>query len=171
MVETREVFLRFSVEKLEQLGSRIHDCLERLSGEQIWIRGSGSQNAVGNLVLHLTGNVRQWIVSGIGGAAYIRERDKEFSASGGLTGDELWRPLEETLREAAAVIRSVTPERLVERIRVQKYDVTVLEAIYHVVEHFAQHTGQIIFATKILTGAELGYYQHLKQPAHGEKTP
>ena len=62
-------------------------------------------------------------------------------------------------------------ERLSSIIHVQKYDVSVLEAIYHVVEHFAQHTGQIIFATKMLTGEELGFYNHLKQPAHREKTP
>jgi len=85
--------------------------------------------------------------------------------------EELLGRLEETVREAIAVIDRVTAERLAEVITVQKYDVTVLEAILHVVVHFGEHTGQIIFATKMLTGEDLGFYRHLKAAAHAEKTP
>jgi uncharacterized damage-inducible protein DinB len=117
------LFLNFSVQKLIQLTSRIQDCLERLSSEQVWARGAASENAVGNLVLHLCGNV-------------------------------------------------LPAERLLEQVTIQSYRLTVLEAVCHVVEHFAQHTGQIIFATKQLTGQDLGYYKHLNKPAgHDEKTP
>ena len=76
------------------------------------------------------------------------------------------------IQEAAAVMRQVTAARLAERIVVQQYDVSVLDAIYHVVEHFSMHTGQIIFATKMLTTADLGFYAHLRKTvAHGQKTP
>ncbi len=159
------LFLAFAAAKLGQLTARIQDCLGRLSAEQIWARASDHQNAVGNLVLHLCGNVRQWIISGLGGAPEVRQRPEEFAARGGPTGSELAARLEATVREAVAIIRALTPERLLERVVIQGYDVTKLEAVLHVLEHFAQHTGQIIYATKLLTGADLGYYRHLSQPA------
>jgi uncharacterized damage-inducible protein DinB len=165
-------FLDFSARKLEQLTGRIESCLGTLSDEQVWARGSANENAIGNLVLHLTGNVRQWIVSGIGGRPDVRQRDAEFAAAGGVSTAELLERLKSTVRETAAVLEQVSEERLAERITVQNYDVSVLEAIYHVVEHFAGHTGQIIFATKMLTGSDLGFYSHLrKAAAHGEQTP
>jgi uncharacterized damage-inducible protein DinB len=165
------VFLDCSVRRLNQLASRIDDCLGRLDDGQVWFRGGENQNAIGNLVLHLTGNVRQWIVSGVGGAPDVRDRDAEFAASGAAGVEELRRRLRATVHEAAAVVAGVAPERLAERLRIQGYDVTVLEAIYHVVEHFAQHTGQILFVTKAATGEDLGYYAHLSKGAHGRKTP
>ncbi len=82
------LFLRFATNKLEQMSERIVDCLGRLSDDQIWSRGGESQNAVGNLVLHLCGNVRQWILGGIGGQADVRDRDEEFAACFGAPGPE-----------------------------------------------------------------------------------
>ena len=166
-----QIFLRASGKKLEQLSSRIRDCLAKLSTDEIWARGHENENAIGNLVLHLNGNVRQWIISGVGGAPDTRTRDAEFAARGGIEIGELRERLESTVREAIAAIGKVTPERMTERVTIQKYDVTVMEAIFHVVEHFAQHTGQIIFVTKMLTGEDLGFYKHLKAAAHAEKTP
>jgi len=166
------VFLDFSAKKLTQLFSRIQECVRKLSEEQVWARGSENENAVGNLVLHLTGNVRQWIVSGVGGAPDVRVRDREFSTHGGIAPSELLDRLEQTLNEAVTVLQGIQPERLLERVAIQKYNLPVMEAVYHVVEHFAQHTGQIIFATKWLTGEDLGFYAHLKTPAtHSAKTP
>ena len=158
--------------RLELSFSRLEACLDKLSEEQVWARGSENENAVGNLVLHLSGNVRQWIVAGVGGAPDTRERDGEFSARGGSSIPELKERLRGIVTEAAAVIAAVTPERLAERVVIQKYELSVLEAIYHVVEHFSLHTGQIIFATKLLTGSDMGFYAHLRSSAaHGEKTP
>jgi uncharacterized damage-inducible protein DinB len=148
------------------------DCLGRLAEDQIWSRDSQNQNAVGNLVLHLCGNVRQWIISGVGGEADARDRDAEFAARGEVSGAELVARLEETMARALEIVRNTTAERLTETVRIQGYEVSVLEAIGHVTEHFAQHTGQIVYATKLLTGADLGYYRHLsKTPANREKTP
>ncbi len=165
------IFLDFSVRKLDQLSSRIGDCLGKLGDNQIWAREGDNQNAVGNLVLHLSGNVRQWIVAGVGGAPDSRDRDREFAARGGLSGAELNNQLRTAVQEAVGVIGRLPASRLAEPIRIQAYDTTVFEAIYHVVEHFSQHAGQIFYATKLLTGEDLGYYRHLARSSHKEKTP
>ena len=158
--------------KLRQLTERIGTCLGKLNEEQVWARGHENENAIGNLVLHLCGNVRQWIIAGVGGQPDARARDAEFAARGGVTVADLNNRLRQTVDEAAGVIETVTPARLSQRLLIQQYDASVLEAIYHVVEHFSMHTGQIIFATKMLTGADLGFYGHLRSAsAHGEKTP
>ncbi len=165
-------FLNHSTSKLKQYTSRIETCLGSLTEEQVWARGGENENAIGNLVLHLCGNVRQWIVSAVGGQPDTRQRDLEFSTRGAIPVAELVDRLRATVAEAAAVIDAVGADRLAERRVIQNYDVSVLEAIYHVVEHFSMHTGQIIFATKMLTGADLGFYAHLRTAAaHGRKTP
>ena len=165
-------FLDHSVQKLRQYTERIGNCAGKLTEEQIWARGAENENAMGNLILHLCGNVRQWIVSGVGGEPDTRKRDTEFDARGGVTAGELMDRLRRTVDEAVAVIEEVPHERLGERLRVQDYDVSVLEAIYHVVEHFSMHTGQILFITKMVTGSDLGFYAHLRRAAaHGHKTP
>ncbi len=172
MPSPEQIFLDFSARKLEQLAGRIEDCLGRLSYEQVWARGGDHENAVGNLVLHLCGNLRQWIGSGIARKPDIRVREREFSARGDIQPDELRERLATAVREAVAAIRELAPARLTEAVRVQNYELSVLEAIYHVVEHFAQHTGQILFATKRLAGQDLGYYRHLERgAAHGQTTP
>jgi len=157
-------FLRFSCEKLTELYQRIETCASKLTPEQIWTRGAENENAVGNLMLHLAGNVRQWILCGVGGAEDHRDRDSEFDAR---SGSEALDRLRVTVAEAVDVLKALPHERLSELRTIQKHwDLTVLEAIYHVVEHFSMHTGQIIFATKLLTGSDLGFYGYLR-PAKG----
>lgn len=166
-----QLFLKASVDTLSQLSGRIQDCLTKLNYEQVWTRNTDNENSVGNLVLHLCGNVGQWIGSGVAGKPDTRERDKEFAARGNVQPAELSQRLAASISEANGILRNLDPARLSEMTTVQKYNLTVMEAIYHVVEHFAQHTGQIIFATKLLTGQDLAYYKHLKQPKHFETTP
>jgi uncharacterized damage-inducible protein DinB len=155
-------FLGYSASKLRELTSRIEICLRELSEEQVWARGKENENAVGNLVLHLCGNVGQWIVSAIGHQPDHRLRDAEFAARGGAAKAELAARLRSTVEEALKVIGGLSEEQLAVRHSIQGYDVSVLEAIYHVVEHFSMHTGQIIFITKLLTTADLGFYRHLE---------
>jgi uncharacterized damage-inducible protein DinB len=154
-------FIEFSALKLRQLLSRIHTCLEKLDDSQIWLRGGQNENAVGNLCLHLAGNVRQWILHGVGGEPDRRARDGEFAARGGVSKSEIWAKLNSAVQEACALLEKLPAEDLTRTVRPQNYDVSVLEAVYHVVEHFSQHTGQILFVTKALTGEELGFYRHL----------
>jgi uncharacterized damage-inducible protein DinB len=164
-------FVTYAAEKLTQLCARIETCAGQLTPEQIWSRQAENQNAVGNLLLHLEGNVRQWILGAVGGEPQVRDRDREFASRGGQAAAELKGRLHSTVEKAAALIRRLPAERLSEKISVQGYDVTVLEAVFHVVEHFSGHAGQIIFATKFLTGEDLGFYAHLRSVAHGQKTP
>jgi uncharacterized damage-inducible protein DinB len=170
-VTSDEIFLKFSAVKLEQLSGRIQDCLARLTEEQIWTRNTENENAIGNLVLHLCGNLRQWIGSGVAGKPDVRDRDSEFQARKGLSGTQLAERLRERVSEVTEIVRNLPPTHLSEQMTAQDYNVTVLEAIYHVVEHFSQHTGQILFATKMITGQDLGYYRHLNKPKHAEATP
>ena len=168
-VETE--FLTFSSEKLTQLMGRIDACVRKLTPEQIWMRADANQNAVGNLLLHLNGNVRQWILHGVGGQADVRDRDSEFAAKDGAGANELLARLRATVEETAALLRKLPAERLMESVRTQGYDCTVLAAIYHVVEHFAGHTFQIIYATKLCTGEDLGFYAHLNASAPHDPLP
>jgi uncharacterized protein YjbJ (UPF0337 family) len=149
------VFLKASSAKLEQMTGYLKTCLGKLTDEQVWERHGPHENAVGNLVLHLCGNMRQWIMHGVGGAPDVRVRDKEFATAGGVTAPELAEHLESTVTEARQVIDSFPPERLMERTSPQQRDVSMLEAIYQVVGHVQQHAGQIILLTKQMTGKDL----------------
>ena len=143
---------------LKEYWPRIERCVQELSEEDIWWRGHETDNSVGNLMLHLTGNVRQWIVSGIGGTPDARNRPQEFAQRGNILKAELLQGLERTLREADEALHRFDPAKLLEVRHIQKYDVTCLDAISHVVEHFAQHLGQIIYITKLRAGRDLEFY-------------
>jgi uncharacterized damage-inducible protein DinB len=168
-VET--LFLDYAVEKLEQLMGRIEICLGMLSEEQIWFRGNKNENAIGNLLLHLSGNVRQWILSSLGDEPDHRNRNSEFDAQGGFTAVELAARLRQTVERAINTVAGLTPERLARRYEIQTYRVSGVEAVFHVVEHFSYHTGQIIFATKSFTGGDLGFYKHLTKGESTEQAP
>lgn len=137
---------------------RIERCLEKLSDEQIWWRPDEGSNSIGNLLLHLSGNVRQWIISGIGGRPDTRARQEEFDERRLRPRAELLARLKETLLEVDTVLASIEESQLLESRRIQGDDVTVLEAVYHVVEHFSMHTGQIILLTKLLKAEDLRFY-------------
>jgi uncharacterized damage-inducible protein DinB len=137
---------------------KIARCLEQLTDEEVWWRAAAESNSIGNLILHLTGNARQWIVSGVGGGADHRMRQREFDRREVIPRAELLALLEETIEEVDAALRRVDPTSVLARRQIQGQDVTVLEAIFHVVEHFSMHTGQIILLTKILTKKDLGFY-------------
>jgi uncharacterized damage-inducible protein DinB len=138
---------------------KICGALEGLSTEDVWWRPNKESNSIGNLVLHLAGNARQWVVAGIGGAPDVRERQQEFDRDGGMTGRELLDLLEKTLEEVADVLGDLSEGRLGEERVIQGLPVTVLQALYHVVEHFSMHTGQIIYLAKLRTGRDLGFYR------------
>jgi uncharacterized damage-inducible protein DinB len=148
-------FLNVSCRRLGQMTEYLTTCVKKLTDEQIWRRQGAHENAVGNLVLHLCGNARQWIMHGVGGAPDVRVRAAEFSANGGMSGAELIALFEATMAEAKAVIAEVPAARMVERITPQGRDVSVLEAIYQVVGHVQQHVGQIILVTKQMVGTDL----------------
>ncbi len=137
---------------------KIERCLEQLTDEQVWWRANPESNSVGNLLLHLAGNSRQWIVGGVGGAADVRERGSEFGERGPMPRAELVARLRATLSEVDEVLARLEPSALTERRRVQGCDVSVLTAVFHVVEHFSMHTGQIVLLTKMLAARDLAFY-------------
>lgn len=159
MTETGQAFIAQARRLLKtDFLPKIERCLERLTDEQLWWRPHEGSNSICNLLLHLSGNARQWIVSGVGRVPDVRERQMEFEAREGAGRDELLAGLRATLDEADAVLEKCAPEDLLERRQIQGHEVSLLEAIFHVVEHFSMHTGQIILITKILTESDLGFY-------------
>jgi len=137
---------------------RIRSCVLRLSEEQIWRRPNAQVVSVGNLVLHLTGNVGQWINATLGGVADRRERSLEFNEPGPLPTRELLERLDQTLDRAIAVIRNLQPGDLMRTWTVQGFQETGTAIVLHVVEHFSYHTGQITLHTKLLLDVDMGYY-------------
>ena len=158
--------------------TKIRRCLDVLPADALWRRADEHSNSIGNLLLHLAGNVRQWIVSSVGGAPDARFRRGEFTARDGGHADTLFAALRATLDEADGVLAALTPAGLLERRTIQGRDVTVFDAVYHVVEHFSLHTGQIILLTKQYAPARIQFYEDAGglaiprwRDAGGDRTP
>jgi len=154
-----KTFVAFVVKRMEMSERDILLCVDRLSEEQLWERGGDWENSIGNLLLHLEGNVRQWILHGVGGQPDVRERDAEFSLTAKSLKAEVVARFELTLAEARGVIGAISPERLLETIDPQPGGTwrhpTVLEAVGQVSGHLQQHMGQIMMRTKQLLQGDL----------------
>ena len=137
---------------------KIERCVEKLTDEQIWWRPNPESNSIGNLLLHLSGNARQWIVCGLGGAPDQRQRQTEFDERDGMDRDELLRKLRTTVADVNDVLARFDPARLLDEYPIQGTKATAIAAIFHVTEHFSMHTGQIILLTKMLAKIDLVFY-------------
>lgn len=137
---------------------KIERCLDLLSDEQIWWRANGKSNSIGNLVLHLSGNARQWIVCGLGTSSDARDRDAEFAQREVISREELLLRLRQTIAEVDKTLAQFDSDSLLEVRKIQGNEVSALEAILHVVEHFSMHAGQIVYITKQLTAHDLHFY-------------
>lgn len=158
------LFLKFSRNKLlEQYWPRLKKCVEPLSDEQVWWRPNEASNSIGNLVLHLNGNVRQWLVASFNKQDDRRDRPAEFAAKEGMSAAALLERLGATMDDAAAVLNRLTSAELTAPYEIQGYHVTGLDAVYQVVEHFGLHYGQIVYITKLLSDADLGFYKELSK--------
>ena len=142
---------------------RLRGMVEGLSEEQVWWRPNEASNSIGNLLLHLSGNVRQWIVTSFNRDEDRRNRPAEFAEKAGGPAAELLARLRGTLDEAEAVLSRLTEEDLLRPMDIQGYHTTGLAAVYHVVEHFGMHYGQIVYITKSLEGRDLGFYSELNK--------
>ena len=150
---------------------KIERCLERLSDEQVWWRPNEDSNSIGNLLLHLCGNARQWIVCGLGGEQDYRVRQSEFDERRVISRNELLTRIKATLGRVDATLAQFDESRLLETFQIQGTTVTALEAIFHVTEHFSMHTGQIILLTKMIGGSDLGFYDFSSgQPVYNWRT-
>lgn len=160
--DVTSLFLEFSRRKLlEQYWPRLRAAVESLTDEQVWWRPNPASNSIGNLVLHLNGNVRQWMVASFNRQKDLRNRPAEFDAQEGISASALLDRLGATMREAAEVMARLTEADLVAPYEIQGYNVRGLDAVYQVVEHFGLHYGQILYITKNLCGADLGFHSEL----------
>ena len=150
-----------SVSYFEANTPRIEKCLAELDETDLWLRPNGASNSVGNLLLHLCGNITQYILSSLGGQPDHRMRDAEFAAEGGFTKQQLWEKLEATTTEAARVISEVSEAELLRVRSVQGFQLSGIGIVVHVVEHYSYHTGQISFWTKQLKNKDLRFYAGL----------
>lgn len=148
---------------------KIERCLEHLTDEDVWSRPNDACNSVGNLLLHLRGNIIQWIIGGVAGKAYERHRQQEFDERTHIPAKELLAKLRTVVEDADEVIRGLDANALMSTRRIQDYEVTVLDAVYHVVEHFGMHTGQIILLTKARTGEDLKLWRHAREATAGRQ--
>lgn len=139
--------------------TKLRCAVEALPPDTLWWRPNELSNSVGNLLLHLVGNVRQWIVSGVGGARSSRNRAEEFAARDGPPAMELLAELERALAEADRVLSALRADNLLERRVIQGRDVAVCEAVLHVVEHFSLHLGQIILLAKLHAPGAIQFYE------------
>ena len=143
---------------VEEYLPKIERCVEKLSDEQIWWRPNPESNSIGNLLLHLSGNARQWIVCGLGGELDERQRQTEFAERDEIPRDELLRKLRTTVADVNDVLARFDPARLLDEYPIQGTRATALAAIFHVTEHFSMHTGQIVLLTKMLANVDLIFY-------------
>lgn len=137
---------------------RLKKCLHELTETEIWYKPNEHSNSAGNLVLHLCGNVRQWVLSGLGGQPDNRTRSLEFSEKGPLPASELIGRLDELMAEVEEVLDHLTPEALLQPVQVQGSQETGLSILVHVVEHFSYHVGQITYFVKWKNNMDMGYY-------------
>lgn len=157
-------FLEFSRRKLlEQYWPRMRKALEPLSDEQVWWRPNEASNSIGNLLLHLNGNVWQWMVASFNRLEDSRDRPAEFGARGDLSASDLLERLGHTMDEAAKVLARLTAEDLLATYHIQGYTISGLSAVYQVVEHFGLHYGQILYAIKTQEGRDFGFYSELSK--------
>ena len=136
---------------------RLIRCLKMLSDKEIWWRPNAASNSAGNLVLHLSGNVSQWIISGLGNRVYHRDRDWEFAERGPVSRRSLITLIRRSVEEACNVLGHLSEDSLEQIYDIQGYRVSGMYAVTHVVDHFAYHTGQIIFVTKWKLGKDLRF--------------
>jgi uncharacterized damage-inducible protein DinB len=154
-IEASRIFLK------DNFLPKLKLCLEDMSEQDLWWRPNEQSNSVGNLILHLCGNMSQWILNSMGGRHFDRNRDAEFAERGPVPKAELIARIESTVKEVADVLERLPETGLLERFPVQVYSTSRLQAVYHVVEHFSYHLGQILYIYKLRTSKDPGFYRNL----------
>lgn len=154
----KDEFISQSVYRITENTRRIIKCLNEIDERETWQRSNENSNSIGNIVLHLCGNITQYAISSLGETEDIRMRDKEFSAKDGFTKTELSAKLKTTVDEAVRIIESLNEERLLKTYSVQGFNLSGIGIIIHVSEHYSYHTGQVAFWVKQLKNKALGFY-------------
>lgn len=161
MTTFKAEFIDNSIYRLDESTRMIVKTFEVLTDEDMWKRSNDQSNTIGNLILHLCGNITQYAISSLGEQADHRERDAEFEANGGFTKVELLEKLLKTVEFAKTIIQNASTEQLLKKRNVQTFNFSGIGIIIHVVEHYSYHTGQIAFWAKSLKNKQLGFYEDL----------
>ncbi len=154
-------FIEQSIRRFEENTPKIEKCLAELTEDELWQRPNPSSNSTGNIILHLCGNITQYVLSSLGDIEDKRERDKEFSSTRVLQKAELMDKLKTTVSAAVKIMRSLNDDEMLQKHSVQGSDLSAIGIIIHVVEHYSYHTGQIIFWTKLIKDKDLGFYSNV----------
>jgi uncharacterized damage-inducible protein DinB len=151
-------FIEQSIRRFEENTPKVEKCLAEFTEDELWHRPNASSNSTGNIILHLCGNITQYVLSSLGNTEDKRERDKEFSSTRVLQKAELIDKLKTTVSAAVKIMRSLNDDEMLQKRSVQGYDLSAIGIIIHVVEHYSYHTGQIIFWTKMIRDKDFGFY-------------
>ena len=157
-----------SIQYFNEYLGKIEAAFERLTEAQVWQRPNESSNSMGNQVLHLCGNIRQYAISSLGQQSDVRVRDAEFAAEGGLSKAELLEKLKQTVEEANAIFEGLDEAELLRKRHVQAYHYSGFEVLVHVVEHFSYHTGQVVFWAKAISNHGFDFYANVDLNEKGE---
>ncbi|MFT4678575.1 MAG: putative damage-inducible protein DinB [Flavobacteriales bacterium] len=162
MSKVTDEFLAQVVLRISENPPRIEQCISGLTEDQLWFRPNESLSSIGNLILHLCGNIRQYAITSLSETTDIRNRSSEFNAHGNYTKCELLSMLKSTVQEAIQVVETLNEKQLMKTYEVQCYSLSGMGILVHVAEHFSYHTGQIVFLTKFLANKHLKFYDDAK---------
>lgn len=151
----------FHLRVFDESYDRIYKCLRMIEDENLWEAPNQNIPAIGNLILHICGNARQWVLSGIGNKIDNRKRDEEFLIHRNIKKSDLVFLLENLKVQLKDTLKNMPESKLEENLNIQGFETTGFSAIVHVIEHFSYHTGQITTLTKLLLNKDTGYYTHL----------
>jgi uncharacterized damage-inducible protein DinB len=153
-----EVFKAQIIFRLEEKQAHLLKCIDQLKEEEMWWRPNESSNSVGNILLHLCGNISQYILSSLGQQPDIRERDAEFAARAGYDKAALWKKMANTIEEACRVVTATSQEEMLRERMVQGFQFSGVGVALHAVEHLSYHTGQVAYLVKLLKDRQIGLY-------------
>ena len=160
-MEFEKEFINQSIFRLNENTPRVEKCLDLLSNQEVWKKTNNNSNSIGNLILHLCGNITQYVISSLGRTKDHRTRDLEFQMKGGFSNAELIQKLQQVVHDATEIIKNLDTHKLTKIRSVQGFQLSGIGIIIHVIEHYSYHTGQITFFTKLLKDKDLGYYADL----------
>ena len=146
---------------IDEFIPRIRKCLNLIEEDKVWYRPNKESNSIGNLILHLEGNARQWIISGLGGDKDVRNRGYEFATKGSIAKIDLLKSLDRLEEDIKSMLHKIDIDNLIRVRKVQVFEETGISILIHAIEHFSYHTGQIAYVTKMLTNLQLGFYADL----------
>lgn len=156
--DLQKEFIKQVIYRNEENIKRIINCLQEIGEAEIWQKPNDNSNSIANIILHLCGNITQYIVSSLGNNIDSRERDREFSTHEGYDKSELANKLTSVITKANKIIQNISEDNLEKRYTVQGFDLSGIGIIIHVTEHLSYHTGQIAFWVKQLKNKDLGFY-------------